>query len=436
VLTRNRKSEDPILVQSPIFSDAIDSANESTSVLPIDDGHEVIVGQLVPTADNVQPPTLALAVANRSWIRRSLSRLAWVIQCVFETLSLFTILAVMTAVPLIQLISFGYLLDVAGRLTRGATVAEAVRWRAAAGRIGLAILALILLGLPIRLLTHWAAVAEVISPDQSRAGLLRGGAVALTLIVMLHLFWAWARGGRLKHYLWPAPLLWVSQAWRPGTWLRAADGLIVMIRSFEIPRLFWLGARGAIGTLIWLLPATVIIVVNRNGKTGVAGLVGGIAFVCLGIALMYLPMLQANFAADNRLRSMFAVRKVRSDFRRAPWAWLVAMFLTLVLLPIPLYLLKIEPPPPELIWLPTWFFIAFMLPARIASGLAMRRARSQAEPTGRWAWISRWIVRFLIPPVVGVYLLFVYLSQYVSWDGLQTWVQQHAVLVPVPFVGG
>jgi len=444
------------LVQTPIFPDSIASEIAPASVVASGNGQDIILGQFVPIADSdrhesaasqpVFAPQPSLTIAKRSWFRRSLSGLAWAIQSVFETLSLFTILAVMTAVPLIQLISFGYLLDVAGKLTNGAKVSEAVRWRAAAGRIGLAVLALILLGLPIRLLTHWATVAEVISPDTRQVGLLRGGAVALTLIVMLHLSWAWARGGRLKHYLWPAPSLWLSQAWRPDTWLRAADGLIAIIRSFEIPRLFWLGARGAIGTLIWLLPATVIIVANRNGKTGVAGLVGAIAFVCLGIALMYLPMLQANFAADNRLRSMFAVRKVRSDFRRAPWSWLVAMLLTLVVLPIPLYLLKIEPPPPELIWLPTWFFIAFMLPARIASGLAMRRARSKAgcskegtskpEPSGKWAWFSRWTVRFLIPPVVGVYLLFVYLSQYVSWDGLQTWVQQHAVLVPVPFVGG
>jgi len=100
-----------------------------------------------------------------------------------------------------------------------------------------------------------------------------------------------------------------------------------------------------------------------------------------------------------------------------------------------LYLLKIEPPPPELVWLPTWFFIFLMLPARIACGLALRRARSNPEPAGKWAFISRWTVRLLMPPVVGTYLLFVYLSKYVSWDGLQTWVQQHAVLVPIPFVG-
>jgi hypothetical protein len=42
----------------------------------------------------------------------------------------------------------------------------------------------------------------------------------------------------------------------------------------------------------------------------------------------------------------------------------------------------------------------------------------------------------LMPAVVGIYLLFVYVSQYTSWDGLLTWVQQHAILIPVPFLSG
>ena len=46
------------------------------------------------------------------------------------------------------------------------------------------------------------------------------------------------------------------------------------------------------------------------------------------------------------------------------------------------------------------------------------------------------IVRLVMPFVVAIYLLFVYVSQYTSWDGLLTWVQQHAILIPVPFLNG
>lgn len=412
-----------------------------SSADPYAQGDEAAQGEPFVTADGASTlsPSDPMAPVDdrprRSWFRRGIAWFGRTTRHLFELLSLVTLLAVMTAIPLVQLISFGYLLDVAGKLAGGAKLGTALRWRDAAGKLGLAALALLLLSLPIRLLTHWAIAAEIVSPGTQSAAALRSGAVALTLVVMVHLSWAWARGGRLKHYAWPAPVRWFKRAWRPSTWLEAADRLIELIKSLEFPRLFWLGLRGAIGTLIWLFPATIIIAVNRNGQTGVAGLVGVLAFICLGVAIMYLPMLQANFAAENKLRALFAVRRIRSDFRRAPWAWWGAMFLTLVLLPIPLYLLKIEPPPSELMWMPTWFFIALMLPARVASGLALRRARSRPEPTGVWAGISRWTARILMPPLVGVYLLFVYLSQYVSWDGLQTWVQQHAVLVPVPFVG-
>ncbi len=428
---------DPPLLEAALVAERVGAASPAQLLLgPIEGVRPIIPTNQLASSSGRPSETVAVPQDTRrpSFMRRGLRRVALWMKALFELFSLVTILAIMTAIPFVQLISFGYLLDVSGRLTAGQKVKDALRWRSAAGQIGLAFAAILLWSLPIRLLTHWGTAAEIVSPGIAQADWLRLGALSLAVLAMLHLSWAWARGGRLNHYLWPAPLEWLKRAWRPSTWMGLADSLWLMARSFECPRLFWLGLRGAIGTLIWLLPATVIIAVNRNGQTGAAGLVGALAFLCLGVALMYLPMLQANFAEKNRLRAMFAVKTIRQDFRHAPWAWLTAMFLTLVLLPIPLYLLKIEPPPPELIWLPTWFFIAFMLPARIASGLAMRRARSKPEPKGTWAKLSRWVVRFLIPPVVGVYLLFVYLSQYVTWNGLQTWVQQHAVLVPIPFV--
>ena len=181
----------------------------------------------------------------------------------------------------------------------------------------------------------------------------------------------------------------------------------------------------------------VIIAAFRNGETGLAGVVGFVSLVLLGIALLYLPMLQAHFAAENRLSALFEVKTIRRDFRRAPWAWLVAMVIGLVLMPIPLYLLKIEATQSEVMWAPCLIFVAFILPARIAEGLALRRARRKPEPTGRWAWFSRWAVRLTqMPAEVAFYLLFVNVTQYTSWDGLDTWVQQHAILIPVPFLDG
>jgi len=405
------------LERLPIDQSASDAALLAQSRSAIDEGDE-------------QP-----SPRRSRWITRVIRRLMWTTKLVFDYLSLVTVLAIMTAIPLIQLIAFGYLLDVAGRLAGGGKLRDALDWLRPAGQLGLAIAATAWVGLPIHFLTHWARAAELISPGTAQAETFRTLAGILVFLAIPYLGWAWARGGRLRHYLWPEPIRFLKQAWRPTTWFSAADRLAEFIGSWRLGKRFWLGIRGAVATLIWLLPATVIIAANRSGETGLAGVVGALALILMGVSLMYLPMLQAHFAAENRVRAMFALSTIRSDFCRAPWAWLGAMALSLVILPIPLYLLKIEPPPSELVWLPTWFFIVLMLPARIACGLALRRARSRPQPTGKLAWLSRALVRMLIPPIVGVYLLFVYLSQYVTWDGLQTWVQQHAVLVPVPFVG-
>jgi len=402
-------------------------------------GQPPVAKLAIPAVDHdlLPPPAPAFTTdaPRRSWSRRSMTRSARWARNGFRAFWLITLMAVMTALPIIQLVAFGYLLDVAGRLAKGGNLRDALDWLRPAGQLGLAILATLLVSLPIGLLGHWATVGEVISPGSRQAQAMRIGAIMLVVVGTIYLAWALARGGRWWHYLWPQPLRFLREAWRPSTWASAADRGADWLGEWQFGRRFWLGLRGAIATLIWLLPATVIILVNRHGQSGLAGLIGGVAFLALGITLLYLPMLQAHFAAQGRFAAMFEVRKIRADFRRAPWAWLAALILTLVVLPIPLYLLKIEPPPPELVWLPTWLFIAFMLPARIACGLALRRAGHRPEPQGRTAALSRWLVRLLTLPVVAVYLLFVLLSQFTSWDGLQTWVHQHAVLVPAPFVG-
>ncbi len=405
-----------------------------TDLSTIDD---LAVGDETPiVADLVDMSSDDVGKPNVGWTRRIVRGIGWAARGSFCIASLIVLLAVLTAIPILQLIAFGYLLRVSGELTKGAKFRDSLPLLSQAGKIGMTLSAVFIAALPTQLLTHWESVASLINPGSNQALLLRFAAIAASVLATGYLLWAWIRGGRLRHYFWPEPKRFIRRGWRPSTWTSAPDRLWEFTASLGLPSLFWLGLRGAIGTLIWLVPAMIIIAAFRNGETGLAGLVGFVSLILLGVALLYLPMLQAHFAAENRIRALFEVRRIRSDFRHAPWAWLAAMICGLVILPIPLYLLKIEATPREVVWLPCLVFVAFILPARIAEGLAMRRARRKPEAVGRWATISRWTVRVLLVPVVAVYLLFVYVSQYTSWDGLQTWVQQHAILIPVPFLGG
>jgi len=38
-------------------------------------------------------------------------------------------------------------------------------------------------------------------------------------------------------------------------------------------------------------------------------------------------------------------------------------------------------------------------------------------------------------PIAAFYVLFVYLSQFIAWGGIGSLYEQHAFLLPVPFVG-
>ena len=83
-------------------------------------------------------------------------------------------------------------------------------------------------------------------------------------------------------------------------------------------------------------------------------------------------------------------------------------------------------------WLPSLVFVVFIFPARLLTGWAMGRARRREQP--RFI-LSRLFAFMAALPVVGFYTLIVYFTQYLSWYGAYSLYEQHAFLVPVPFLG-
>jgi hypothetical protein len=208
-----------------------------------------------------------------------------------------------------------------------------------------------------------------------------------------------------------------------------------MMARLEIPRLFSLGLRGLVGTTVWVgLPAILLIATARQGQTGLAGLIGFLGAITMGCVLIYLPFLQTQFAAENRFRALFQVRRVRQAFCRSPLLFWFAL-VTTFLLAVPPYLFKIEAVPREIAWLPAAVVVAFVFPGRLITGWAMWRGTHSLERQG-WPWMFwRTAIRLAIPPVILSYLFVIYATQFTSWHGLATWFQQHAVSVPVPFTG-
>ena len=145
----------------------------------------------------------------------------------------------------------------------------------------------------------------------------------------------------------------------------------------------------------------------------------------------FVAVLQANFAKSRGWRDGFAVANVRQQFTRAPIAFLIGLVATLALA-LPLYALKAELLPREAAWLPSIVFVLSIWPARLLVGWAIYRADRRDSPRhGVFRWGS-WLA---IVPVVLFYSLVVYLTQYLSWYGVWSLYEQHAYLLPVPFVG-
>ena len=50
-------------------------------------------------------------------------------------------------------------------------------------------------------------------------------------------------------------------------------------------------------------------------------------------------------------------------------------------------------------------------------------------------WVFRWLGRLAAIPVVIAYVIFVWATQYLSWHGSLSLLEQHAFLVPAPLMG-
>jgi hypothetical protein len=340
-------------------------------------------------------------------------------------------LAVLAALPLLQFLSLGYLLEAGGRVARTGRLRDGFIGVRLAARLGGVVLGCWLLLLPVRLVSGLARSAQVIDPGGRVAEGWRVGLLVLIGLTAVHIGAACARGGRLRYFAWPFNVFWLlRRLLRGGYYAEARDAVWDTAVSLRLPYYFWLGFRGFVGALAWLALPVTLLALGRIGTPG-AVLAGFLGAFLLAVVLLYLPFLQMRLAATNRLRAVFELGAVRADFRRAPWAFAFAFVVTL-LFALPLYLLKIEVVPREAAWLPSLVFIAFIFPARLLTGWAA--ARAARRPTPRH-WFFRWTGRLPLLPAALFYVLIVFFTQYTSWNGVWSLYEQHAFLVPVPFFG-
>ncbi|HTU22150.1 MAG TPA: hypothetical protein VMG10_29190 [Gemmataceae bacterium] len=403
-----------------------DEAPPVLDVLPADRNADAPLDVLPASAPPSDPVLGALAFA-WSCVRAVHSIVEWL----FGVAVLMIGLAVLAALPLLQFLSLGYLLEAGGRVARTGRLRDGFIGVRSAARLGGLVLGCWLTLLPARFVADLAYSAQIIDPGGRVATGWRIGLFVLIGLTGLHIGLACARGGRLSYFFWPFNFIWVLlRLLRGGYYAESRDAVWDTVVSLRLPYYFSLGFRGFVGALTWLaLPVTLLALGRLPAPLG--PLVGFFGALLLALVLVYVPFLQMRLAMTNRLSAAFEILEARRSFRRAPWAFAFSFVVTL-LFALPLYLLKIEMVPREAAWLPSLVFIAFIFPARLLTGWAMGRAVHRAEPRH---WFFRWTGRLPFLPAALFYVLIVFFTQYTSWNGVWSLYEQHAFLVPVPFFG-
>ncbi|APW62457.1 hypothetical protein [Paludisphaera borealis] len=383
----------------------------------------VVIEAALPPAD--APPRRFRRVRGLLW--RSIRGLGSAIGWVFGMVSLILGLSILAALPILQFLSMGYLLESSARVARSGRLRDGVIGVRLAGRVGGTAVGVVASLIPLWLAGLYAGSAAIIDPGGSVERTWRIIRAVVWALTCLHLLAAFARGGRIRHFLWPfGNPLWVYRRLREGGLYAASrDGFWSFVGRLRLPHYFRLGLIGFLGTLAWLvLPSALLASTSRFPLLGIVGAIS-LAFVA-----PRLPFLQVRYAVEGRTSALFSFRAVRQGFGRAPWAFAFALAV-LLLASVPLYLLKIEMIPREAAWLPSLVFVIFLGPAHLLVGWAYARSRRRDQPRH---WFFRILGRLAIVVVALFYVLVVFISQYTSWGGLWSVYEQHAFLLPVPFL--
>lgn len=413
----------------------------------------------------------------KSWPMRMWYGLCFALEASFGVASVVLLLAFAAAVPILQFVSLGYLLEASGRVARSGKLRDGFIDTHLFARIGSIVAGTWLMLLPLRFLSDLAHSAALIDPTGPATRAWRVGLVVATALMVGHIVLAWYSGGRLRHFFWPllapfqltmrvlfgsivGPILrpavtyispnlaadlyvprplsvWFPPAilwkgiWSGNLYTEARDSVWDFVRALELPHYFWLGLRGFLGALVWLALPVLLMMAGTTVPTGGGFLLGWLGALMLSAVVLYLPFLQTNLAATNRFASVFDLWAVRNQFRRAPIAFWTSLAITL-LFAVPLYLLTIEYTPRELTWLPSLVFVVFIYPARLLTGWAVGRARNREKPR---FFLFRWSFRLLAMPLVLFYVLIVFITQFTSWHGVASLFEQHAFMLPVPLLG-
>ena len=354
------------------------------------------------------------------------------------TLSFGAVLSAVAAVPGGPLLALGWMLKAEGRAS-GESGGDApprlgplLRASAVVAAVGAVVW---LATAPVRVAAGLAADAAVIAPRSVAADGWRIGTVAAAFALAAHLVLWLLAGGRTG---WFRPLRNVLRVARDpaGCWRRLGDDAAAVWRELDPVGGLWLGVRGVVVGLGWLLlPSVLLANQGGDGASGVGRVIGAAWLIAV---LPLVPAAQANLAAERRagpwrsVRAGLSPRGAWRAWRRRPGRW-CGVLLAVGVGSLPLYFLAIVELPADAAWLVTPACVAAVLPGRLLAGWTRRNLPTVSPVRKRWLLLWLPVGWTLAAAYVGI----LFLTQFTAADGPWAVVRQPGFLTPVPFrVGG
>lgn len=382
------------------------------------------MGELVPAAATEGFPIL--------W-QQPMRFVMRVVSTLFSFLSLILILAVLAAIPIVNVFVLGYFMNVEGRVARTGRFRDAFPLIDVATRIVTIVAGIWICLLPLRFLASFAADARLIDPGSAAGVNLHIAVNVGWWLISVHILLALARGGSLWCFVRPIKnFFWTWNQLNSGTYFATADAAISgFVAQLQVRRHFWLGIRGFAVAFLWLFFPTALYSIAREPE-GIQILLTILGGFSLAIMLTWAPYLQARFAAEERFRGGLQLREVRQLYAHAPIACSLNLIL-LFALSLPLYLFKAFLLPPEVMWPVTLIFVATIYPTRILTGWVYHRAVRKREQGRKSHWSVRWLCSVLTVAVLGIYVFIVFFTQFLGEQGKLVLFHHHALLLPAPF---
>lgn len=358
----------------------------------------------------------------------------WSLHLAFGTACLVFVLALVAAIPGLNILVLGYLVVPQRRVAETGRLRDGFPLMVLAPRLGVICFCTLLLMIPLRLLATRVSDAAVILGNNHAQ--VQGMLITLRILqwgIAVHVLLAIARGGRLSCFLRPIKnVLWMlRRVFTPQGRSELETSITEILEVVQPVQHFWIGLKAFFGAVIWLIiPTGLLVAYSAPGRTQpVFGLLSVLGVILLIPVAAWLPLLQVHQAVTGRFRSIFNIRAARRVIRHAPIAWALTTILMYVMT-FPLYLSKIVLLPADALLIITPVFIVLTYPARILVAWAYHRGTSRPD---RASFLIRWPVKLVMIPLLAAYAGFLFLTPFVSELGKAAPLENQAFLSPVPY---